>query len=105
MKYVVFRLRQIFKMTKKDKENNKLFYKLTKRFFYTYCIIAFVIVATSFFLNIDVVKNGDFQNWTSFVWELGLGAFMASAFLTYENFQNEKAEKRRRKKQEYGLQK
>jgi hypothetical protein len=58
-------------------------------------------VVTSLYLKIDVVKDGDFQNWTSFVLELGLGAYMATAILTYENFQKNKNDQLRTKRNQF----
>src|SRR5574338_610372 len=81
---------QLFHLTKEERKKQRLFYLLLKRFFYTYSIIAGIIIVASIFLNIVAIKDGDFQNWTSFLWELGLSAYLAIAILTYENFQKEK---------------
>lgn len=91
--FIFTKIWQLIKIKKEEREKYQLFYKLLKRFFYTYCVIAVVIVVTSLYLKIDVVKDGDFQNWTSFVLELGLGAYMATAILTYENVQKKRNEK------------
>jgi hypothetical protein len=99
------KIKNLFKLTKEEYANYSLAYKLIKRFFYTYSVIVVVLIVAVFAFGIDIIKEGDFQNWTSFVFELGLGAYMAIAILTYENFQKEKAKKQQKKKREYGLQK
>ncbi|MBI5147395.1 MAG: hypothetical protein HZA84_09335 [Thaumarchaeota archaeon] len=87
-------IKKFFTRFKGDVDDEyRLTWKLSKRFFYTYCVIAIVLTLSSVILKIDVVKNGDFQNWASFVLELGLGAYIAIAIVTYENTQKDKSKK------------
>lgn len=99
------KLKKIFSFTKEERENNRFAYTLMKRFFYTYTAIAIVTILVSFVFHVDIAKDGDFLNWTTFVFELGLGAYVALAILAYENFQRKKLQKSNREKRDYVLQK
>lgn len=98
-------MKKIFSFTKEERENNSFVFTLTKRFFYTYAVIAIVTIVVAFGFNVSISKNGDFLNWTTFVFELGLGAYVALAILAYENFQRKKLQKINREKRDYVLKK
>lgn len=98
-------MKKIFSFTKEERENNSFVFTLTKRFFYTYTAIAIVTIVVAFGFNVSITKDGDFLNWTTFVFELGLGAYVALAILAYENFQRKKLQKINREKRDYVLKK
>lgn len=99
------KLKNIFSFTKEERENNHFAYTLVKRFFYTYTIIAIITIIVAFGWNVSIIEDGDFSNWTTFVFELGLGVYVALAILAYENFQRKKLQKINREKRDYVLEK
>ena len=99
------RLKELFSTTSEEREKNHFAFTLMKRFFYTYTIIAIVTIAIAFGFNVNITENGDVSNWTTLIFELGLGAYVALAILAYENFQRKKLQKKNREKRDYVLQK